>query len=246
MMQSNKLIHENHYSLRQESDQSYKEYARLLVINACPESVLDIGCGTGMNSAKLAAAGLTVEGVDQSEVAIRKYRDRGFSGEIGDIQSANFSIKREYECAFCSEVIEHLEDTMLALKNINECISPRGIFVLTTPNSAFWVYRIYAILGFTVSDIQHQGHLRFFSRSLLVECLENSGFEIEELSGRNTYFLIPERFARFFEKILFWFGFEKEFRFKTENYFYRFGHFGQNLSPFWSDTIICLARKKAI
>jgi SAM-dependent methyltransferase len=47
----------------------------------------DVGCGSGINSAALAAKGHRLHGVDLSEAGIEKYRRRGFDGRVCDIES---------------------------------------------------------------------------------------------------------------------------------------------------------------
>lgn len=38
-------------------------------------------------------------------------------------------------------------------------------------NSSFWAYRILSLLGKTATEVQHPGHVRFFSIAGPVECV---------------------------------------------------------------------------
>jgi len=112
------------------------------------------------------------------------------------------------------------------------------------PNSAFWVYRVFALFGKTVSDLQHPGHVRFFSLNTLYSFLQTAGFSNIKISGRNMYFLIGNRPEKLFDKILPKLGFEKEFRFKANKFFWHMSRYVGKASNFWSDTFIIEATKE--
>ena len=77
------------------------ETARLLHIigAACPGArrVLDVGCGTGRHAGLLAAAGLSVDGLDLEPEFVRIARERnpGGSFRVGDMTS--FSVSEPYD-----------------------------------------------------------------------------------------------------------------------------------------------------
>jgi SAM-dependent methyltransferase len=61
-----------------------------LILAARPRRVLDVGCGRGELAERLAAAGLEVVALDQSERMVDLTRARGIDARIGDVQALPF------------------------------------------------------------------------------------------------------------------------------------------------------------
>ena len=144
---------------------------------------------------------------------------------------------------FSSEVIEHLADGEAFLRELYRVAKPGGHLLLSTPNSAFWVYRIYAVLGRTLSDVQHPGHVRFYTRRSLERLVETCGFLGTKTAARHIYAILfgalPERLNSVLTSI----GFHRELRFKTGRDFWHLSRYAEPASPFWADTLILTARK---
>jgi len=163
--------------------------------------VLDIGCGSGMISAKLQAAGWDVCGIDISQEGVRKYCGRGFAGIVSDAER-NLPFKDQtFDAVWISEVIEHLVDYRNLLREIGRIVKKSGRVYLTTPNSVFYGYRLLYLLGRCPSEMQHPYHLRFFSPKFLCKTLMESGFRIEQKMGQNVYLMIPGPLRRAVERI---------------------------------------------
>jgi len=206
--------------------------------------ILDIGCGTGENSQVVAHKGHTVYGIDISENAIAKYRARGFEGRVMDIEHALDFPDASFDMLFCSEVIEHLAAPERLASEAFRVLVPGGTLVLSTPNSAFWVYRVLAALGWTSSELQHPKHLQFFSRRSLRRVLTPAGFEITEEFGRNMYILLPA-IGGPLEELPRYLGFQREERFRTKSFFWHLSHRSGFWNTFWADTLICVATRPA-
>ena len=101
--------------------------------------VADIGSGTGFGAHLFTRNCDMVVGVEVDAVA-RKFAQRAFSnGKIqffeGDITSRKSPGHLDYyDYITMIDVIEHIEDTKIALKNINEFLKPKGTFICSTPN----------------------------------------------------------------------------------------------------------------
>lgn len=103
-----------------------------------PTTVLDVGCGTGAHSLRLAEKGFRVAGVDMSssmlEVAREKSKRLGASAPewiAGDART--FDAKGKFDLAIMMfAVFSYLqtnEDQMAALKNIRRHLNPGSLFL---------------------------------------------------------------------------------------------------------------------
>jgi SAM-dependent methyltransferase len=239
-------ISDAHYASEDEFERSCKVFTRRMVPNEIPLRILDVGCGTGMNAQHLAASGHTVVGLDLSPVAIDKFRQKGFDCIVCDIEKEGGVPlpSGSFDLIFASEVIEHVADTATFLSEMNRLVRPGGVLVLSTPNSAFWPYRILGILGRTPTEYQHPGHVRFFSRRLLTNALVAAGFIVEKMSARHMYCVcssgVGDPISAFLKRL----GFAIEPRFATGGHFWQLSKFAGHASTFWADTLIVRAHKK--
>ena len=144
-------FYEAHYEQATELPRTSKVYTLACIPQGGPLAILDVGCGTGENSEAIAAKGHAVCGVDISAQAIAKYRQRGFDGRVMDIENGLDFPDGTFDLVFCSEVIEHLTAPEVLARESLRVLKPGGHLVLSTPNSAFWVYRGLGLLGFTVA-----------------------------------------------------------------------------------------------
>jgi len=191
----------------------------------------------------LRLAGHTVVGTDVSPVAIEKFKAQGWEGVLCDLETQKLRFPDgSFDLVYASEMIEHCADSRAVLSEISRLLKPGGMLVLSTPNSAFWPYRILALLGQTPSEYQHPGHVRFFSKRSLLNTIESAGFEIVSTSARHMYIVLGS-FGDPFAPLLRLFGFEKESRFATGGSFWQLSRFSRRPSGFWADTLFVVACK---
>ena len=226
------------YKKGSESDRTYKEHLRSL-IKKKRLKILDIGCGSGLNTKKLLKDDHEIIGVDISPEAIKKYKKKKLRGYVADVTKGLPFKKKSFDLILCSEVIEHVVDTDVFLNEINRVLNKGGQLLLSTPNSTFWAYRVFSLLGKTLTEVQHPGHVRFFSKKSLIKSMTSSNFNIELIHSRKIFFIIP--YDLYFLKYL---GFQKEFRFKTKKFFWHLSFISKKFSNFWSDSLIIKSTKK--
>ncbi len=149
------------------------------------KKILDVGCRDGLISKRIADAGNTVEGIDISDYAILKTREKGIVVYDYDLNK-NWAgdLKKKYDAVFCGEVLEHIWETDLFLKNIHQCLKSNGTLVLSTPNLASLGRRILLLLGRSptmelTTRATDAGHLRYYVYTTLKKVLEENGFMIE-------------------------------------------------------------------
>jgi SAM-dependent methyltransferase len=126
-----------------------------LVPEAVGQSALDVGCREGIQSEWLERRGYKVTSIDIE----RRYS----RCQVVDVNHGLPFPDASFDLIWCSEVIEHLESPEAFVRECNRTIKPGGKLVLTTPNSAFWLYPVARLFGMTPKDLQHPGHLHFFS-----------------------------------------------------------------------------------
>jgi 2-polyprenyl-3-methyl-5-hydroxy-6-metoxy-1,4-benzoquinol methylase len=99
--------------------------------------VLDLGCGEGYGSRMLSEVAKSVVGVDISAEAVEHakaaYGSDGLAFQAGDAGKLPFS-EGEFDAVVCFEVIEHIRNPELLLKEVARVLSGKGIFVASTPN----------------------------------------------------------------------------------------------------------------
>jgi 2-polyprenyl-3-methyl-5-hydroxy-6-metoxy-1,4-benzoquinol methylase len=235
-------FYERKYTEGAELARTSKQYAIDCVPASGRLSILDVGCGSGVNSKALAAMGHRVCGIDLSEAAIEQYRSYGFEGRTGDIETGLDYADSSFDVVFCSEVIEHMTSPEILVSEIKRVLKPGGRLVLSTPNSAFWLYRLFGALGYTVSELQHPKHFQFFSRRSLLKLLEGSGLRRQEVMGRNMYVILPGSVGSL-EAILPTLGFKREPRFRTGGYFWHLSNKSKLLNALFADTLIVVMTK---
>jgi 2-polyprenyl-3-methyl-5-hydroxy-6-metoxy-1,4-benzoquinol methylase len=240
-------ISDAHYAANSEYERTSKVFTRRLVSSDRPLRILDVGCGTGLNARHLAAMGHTVVGTDVSSVAIDRFKQNGFDGYVCDMEKgAGLPLPdASFDLVFASEVIEHISDTATFLTELHRLVRPGGLLILSTPNSAFWPYRLLGLAGRTPSEVQHPGHVRFFSRRSLARAIEAAGFAVESVSARHIYCVLGAALGDPLAPVLKRLGFAIEPRFATGSHFWQLGRFAKRASPFWADTLIVVARKPA-
>lgn len=163
--------------------------------------ILDIGCGSGIISARLADAGWDVFGIDISQKGVQHYRRRGFSGIVSDAERDLPFKDGVFDAVWASEVIEHLVSYRNLIKEIRRVLKKGGKLYITAPNSAFYGHRILYLLGKCPTELHHPYHLRFFSLQYLSAALTESGFEITRCMGQNVYFMLPRSFVNRAERL---------------------------------------------
>ena len=117
--------------------QGYAENARFvsdlgmpvvdLLAPTAGESVLDLGCGDGALTAKLAALGVDVVGIDASQSMIDAASRLGLDVRLADMHE--FELDRRFDAVFTNAVLHWTRDIHAVLKNVALHLKLGGRFV---------------------------------------------------------------------------------------------------------------------
>lgn len=181
-----------------------------LVENGKDLKVLDLGCESGSLILKRIVSKIKdpqIFGIDIDPKAVKEAKKRGVIAIQADLEmplpyKANF-----FNLVSANQIVEHLVNTDLFLKEIFRVLKPHGYLILSTENLASW-HNIFAlIMGWQafsqdVSELKRVGnpltlirsrkpkwtqHLKIFTLRGLREAVELAGFEIEKVFGAGYY-----------------------------------------------------------
>jgi trans-aconitate methyltransferase len=92
------------------------------------ERILDLGCGDGVLTEKIAAAGAELVGADSSQEMIDAARQRGLDARLMDATSLIFD--REFDAVFSNAVLHWIKsDPDAVIAGVRRALKPRGRFV---------------------------------------------------------------------------------------------------------------------
>jgi len=149
--------------------------------------LLDVGCSSGSFLVVARDYGFRVAGVEPAPAAAKTAREMQFVIYEGTLESLNL-VKESYDAITMFEVIEHLKDPVIVLKECNRILRPGGILVICTGNTESWTVRHMAEDWEYFDMAKHGGHISFFNPISVRMLAERTGFEISDLRTRNVRF----------------------------------------------------------
>lgn len=91
------------------------------------ERILDVGCGDGALTAKLAALGCDVVGVDTSDSLLAAARARGLDVRKADVRNLPFD--GEFNAVFSNAVLHWVREPEVAARSMRKALKPGGRLV---------------------------------------------------------------------------------------------------------------------
>ncbi|MEH1846094.1 MAG: methyltransferase domain-containing protein [Nostoc sp.] len=102
----------------------------LKLLNPQPgESILDLGCGTGQLTEKIAQAGAQVMGVDYASAMIEKARQNYPHIRFDVADARNFQVDKPLDAVFSNAVLHWVKQADSAIASIHQALKPGGRFV---------------------------------------------------------------------------------------------------------------------
>ncbi|MEI9937332.1 MAG: class I SAM-dependent methyltransferase [Pseudomonadota bacterium] len=140
--------------------------------------LLELGCGQGefSNELQLRHPDLRLVGIDLSQTSVSMAQSRVPSGVFlqRDLMQP-MAVPEQYRAwathAVCSEVLEHLDDPLTALRNVRSWLAPGARLVITVPAGPISAFD------------RHIGHRRHYTPEQLRQLLLEAGLEVQSLNG---------------------------------------------------------------
>ncbi len=147
------------------------------------DSILDLGCGSGVCCGFLGESGARVLGLDSNPAAV-DFATRAYSSDRVAFRLAyvDSTLPAHFSKAISFEVAEHLfpDQFRNALDHLHHSIEPGGLLLLTTPNYAsFWpLLEMLLDLFRLVPRLKGEQHVARYTHRRLRRVCENAGFQL--------------------------------------------------------------------
>tara|TARA_B100000427_G_scaffold168703_1_gene140212 strand:- start:97 stop:822 length:726 start_codon:yes stop_codon:yes gene_type:complete len=162
-------------------------------------SILDIGCGGGLLCEPLKRLGASITGIDASEknIKVAKLHAKEMGLNINYIQCSpeNLKIKKKYDVILNMEVIEHVSDVELFIKNCSHLLKKGGVMFVATINKNLKSY-LTAIIGaeYILKWLPIGTHdwNKFLTPTELEKIASKQNFVIDEVKGVKFNFFLKK------------------------------------------------------
>jgi 2-polyprenyl-3-methyl-5-hydroxy-6-metoxy-1,4-benzoquinol methylase len=163
--------------------------------------LLDVGCGAGGFGESLKRSRkIEVWGVEPIESAAEQATtklDRVFHGTF----DAEAGLPAgTFDCVMFNDVLEHMVAPEKALSYARTLLAPGGAVVASIPNirsfPTMWQLMFHASWEYTDYGVLDKTHLRFFTRSSIVNFFEREGYAVKTIRGINAHCGVPNTSTR--------------------------------------------------
>ncbi len=146
------------------------------------EHILDLGCGDGVLTEKIAAAGATVVGVDAAPDMVSAARARGLDARV--VAGQNLAFDREFDAVFSNAALHWIHPPEAVLAGVYRALKPGGRFVGEMGgqnNTAAIMVAIRAVMGRRGIDAGRLSPWWFPSADAYRAKLEAAGFTVDDI-----------------------------------------------------------------
>lgn len=186
------------YMTRNEADMAFKKRVQTIFDWIEPTDdkiILDMPCGRGfyLNMIRY-VSNCTLIGAELDwDVILKAKRNVGHLPDVA-LHNANIYAlpypDNTFDAAILSEILEHVDDDVAALKEVYRVLKPGGVVAITVPNADYpflWDPINRTLESLFRTHIQHgmfagiwANHVRLYWRDDLRAAVLNAGFEVEE------------------------------------------------------------------
>lgn len=161
---------------------------------------LDVGCWNGnMGEELIKNKNCSVDGVDFREDMLTKAKERGYTNIYTinlNSEAINFDvIQEQYDYILFADVLEHLLNPELVLRELFKKLKPGGKVVVSLPNVAFALNRLNLLLGkweYKDFGTLDKTHLRFFTVSTGEQLVKKAGYKVVKVMPYNQFGILTK------------------------------------------------------
>lgn len=131
--------------------------------------VVDLGCGNGnfMNILKHRFFFLSVKGIDYSRKEVKEAKSRGLNVKYGNIEAGIRIPSNSVDLIYSGELIEHLYNPDIFLKESSRILKKGGYIIITTPNLCAWYNRVLLFFGIQPLFLEPSTESKFVGAGIL-------------------------------------------------------------------------------
>lgn len=147
------------------------------------ERILDLGCGDGALTLKIANAGASVLGVDASASLVAQAQEIGVDAQLGDGQALRFS--NEFDAVFSNAALHWMTRAEDVVRGVRAALRPQGRFVAEFGghgNVAAVVTALRAVAHYRKADPTLAAPWFYPTPDEYRALLEENGFEVERIA----------------------------------------------------------------
>jgi len=167
------------YSFKTSPHGSHSTVLRLLPSEGSGRRVLDLGCGPGYLSVRLAERGFEVVAVDLVAPVETHPGVRFVSADLNALD--RLPVDGQFDYILLADVVEHLLEPERMLRWVSNRLAAGGKAVLCVPNVAHAYVRLKLLLGNFDRDtrgILDSTHVHFYTRRSLVRMIRGCGLAV--------------------------------------------------------------------
>jgi 2-polyprenyl-3-methyl-5-hydroxy-6-metoxy-1,4-benzoquinol methylase len=164
------------------------------------KKVLELGCGTGINTVLMAARGARVTMLDSSREALlitrRVLSESSQEGEIVHGDALDHGFSNDFDIVHSEGVIEHFigKERQLIVDSHSRALKKGGRAVMIVPNTKCAPYRIGKFLAEKTGTWIHGPEYPYSEKELRFR-VENSGMVMENMMGGELLFSLGWLFS---------------------------------------------------
>ncbi|HEY1902067.1 MAG TPA: methyltransferase domain-containing protein [Terracidiphilus sp.] len=148
------------------------------------EHILDLGCGDGYLTQRIASAGASVAGVDSSAEMVAAARRRGMIADIGDAEALPCE-DASFDAVFSNAVLHWVRDQDAMMTQVHRVLKPGGRFVAEMGghgNIAAIGVALRAVLGRHGYGDREDGVNYYPTAEGYTRRLERHGFVVQQIA----------------------------------------------------------------
>lgn len=150
--------------------------------------ILDAGCGDGVNLKVLTQiSNAEIYGIDYNPLRVERAKREFPQAKIFQMDLIKLQMNDKFDIILCNQVLEHIKEDEMVLKNLYKILKDDGIMILGVPNEGCLLAQLRN--RFIQPYIQRTtDHINFYKEKEIRAKIESARFQIEEIMYEGFFF----------------------------------------------------------